>query len=862
MTDDRDIANAIKAGERNREVTELIHNWCTHARVEKFGGVGLIEMQTGLPIGHHSMACDHASAGGIATWDLADAALDFHDRNCVGCTLRNPRRLPNLTQLIRERDEARKRAALHRQQLADQKARTFAERQSRRDELRRLVPAGSATILEQLEELDRDPTDTRREQLFQTARLAPEIFAEEIVEHLFSLLEAGEGWFTEAGLRTLAILKADPARLTRAALVGLARGYAAAQEAGEVLVSHTALADPALIPGALRALVLLAHPPRSPFSGLEPRAPNQQPLFALYRLYPDAVKAGIDRLLSDRQPWALRAGANAITVIHDIDRTISARYARSIVAVLARAETVVDFDESFGRSEMGELYSDLERALTLALETSPAATDEIVESFVQTSRSEGLPRILRSYHELFRAGSRDEPIQEIGAHTVAVKRLIEIASTAQEHDVLMEVLGIFRRDVPHGLEELVRRELTHLMGAAVLIDARRSSLYAEARAEKNWLASMEKRNLASMIGQLQEAFVKWCASAAADSSSATNAYIEVLRGLPDTQEDVRAVMVTGLAELMATAEGLNAALPSLYTALVGTSQRLRAAALEAFSELDRLHREDLPDLLYEAFVISLQDPYVIVHQAAVRSLECFDVPNAFCPSTRGLVRNLILAYSHSREKHADEFLMTCISLYASRYATAKELGGDVGALLVSQMSQFEPYIVVHKIGWFYKRLAHAPGFAAMAIKLLASSRSDSLDDQTVRTLRSLDSSAILAEREALARTSLQEPENRDLTAIAVELLTAAGAWQEAAHIANAAVEAISDTTRHKPRRLFMNLLRVAAAYEMSLASGSLEELPSLEEQWHATQEALEQDRKENEKRRNTFPGVSSAHYGE
>lgn len=192
MTDDRDIANAIKAGERNREVTELIHNWCTHARVEKFGGVGIIEMQTGLPIGHHSMACDHASAGGIASWNLADAALDFHDRNCVGCTLRIPRRLPNLTQLIRERDEALKQAALQKQRLADERARAFARRQSRRDELRQLIPVGSETILEQLEELDRDPTDTRREQLFQTARLAPEIFSADIVEHLFSLLEAAE----------------------------------------------------------------------------------------------------------------------------------------------------------------------------------------------------------------------------------------------------------------------------------------------------------------------------------------------------------------------------------------------------------------------------------------------------------------------------------------------------------------------------------------------------------------------------------------------------------------------------------------------------------------------------------------------
>jgi hypothetical protein len=861
MTGDREIANAIKSGERNREVTELIHNWCTHARVEKFGGIGIIEMQTGLPIGHHSMACDYASAGGMAAYDLADAALDFHDRNCVGCTLRNPRRLPNLTQLIRERDEARNRATLQSKQAADDQARAFAERQLRRDEFRHKVSVGSATVLEQLEELDRDPTEARREQLVQTAKLAPEIFGEEILEHLFSLLEAKEEWFIEAGLRTLAVINAEPARLARAALTTLARGYVGAQEAGEVLVSHTAFADPSLIPAALRALVLLAYPPRSVFSGSEARAPIPEPLYALYGSYPDAVKLGIDRLLGSRQPRVLRAGANAITVIHEIDRTISAPFARSVVAVLARAETVVDFHERFERSEMDELAHDLQRALSLALETSPTDTDEIVGSFIQTSRSEGQARILRSYDQLFR-GRRDEPIQEIAAHTVALKRLIEIASAAQAYDVLMGVLSVIRHDIPAGLEALVRREITHLIGAAVLLDARRSSLHAEARVAKNGLEAMEKQTLVSLISQLQEGFIKWCASAAAESEAATNAYVEVLRGLPDTQEDVRAIMVTALAEIMTSAEGLNAALPSFYTALVGSSQRLRAAALEAFSKLDRVHREDLPDMLHEAFVISLQDPYVIVHQAAVRSLENFDVPTVFRSVTRELIRKLILVYSHNREKHADEFLMTCISLYASRYGTPKELDGDFGALLVSQMGTFEPYVVVRKIGWLHKKLAHAAGFAAMTIKLLSSSRADSLDDQVVRTLRSLDSSAIFAERETLARIAIAEPRNRDLTAIAVELLTAAGAWQDAGRVATAAAEAISDTTRNRPFRLFMNLLRIATAYEAALAADSLKELSSLDKQWQATQEALEQDRKENEKRRDLFPGFSSTDFGE
>ena len=62
MSRDWDIERAIRDGERNQDAKRLIHNWCRHARVEKFGGTGIIEMQTGLPIGHHAMVCDFASA--------------------------------------------------------------------------------------------------------------------------------------------------------------------------------------------------------------------------------------------------------------------------------------------------------------------------------------------------------------------------------------------------------------------------------------------------------------------------------------------------------------------------------------------------------------------------------------------------------------------------------------------------------------------------------------------------------------------------------------------------------------------------------------------------------------------------------
>jgi hypothetical protein len=87
---DRDIERTILDGERNQDAKRLIHNWRRHARVQKFGGTGLIEMQTGLPIGPYAMVCDFAAASGMATWLLEESAVRFHGANCVSCPHRVP----------------------------------------------------------------------------------------------------------------------------------------------------------------------------------------------------------------------------------------------------------------------------------------------------------------------------------------------------------------------------------------------------------------------------------------------------------------------------------------------------------------------------------------------------------------------------------------------------------------------------------------------------------------------------------------------------------------------------------------------------------------------------------------------------
>jgi hypothetical protein len=150
------IDEALQGGARNQATFELVRNWCRHARIRRDGGRGLVEEATGLPIGHVGMACDHAVAAGILSWDLADAAIDFHDRNCARCTHRVPVGFPNLATLVAERDARQERAERESSEARAGLLERRIAREAARNALRAKLPGVSASLLECLDELDQD----------------------------------------------------------------------------------------------------------------------------------------------------------------------------------------------------------------------------------------------------------------------------------------------------------------------------------------------------------------------------------------------------------------------------------------------------------------------------------------------------------------------------------------------------------------------------------------------------------------------------------------------------------------------------------------------------------------------------------
>ena len=126
---------------------QLVRNWCGHARIEKFGGTGLVQLEpacrSGITPCNVTTLLPIASPAGTYVMPV----LDFYDRHCSTCQKRDPVRFPNIQSIVAERD--RKRAEQTERNIA--RAIQTKEADRRRGEAReslkaRLDPVGQAIV--------------------------------------------------------------------------------------------------------------------------------------------------------------------------------------------------------------------------------------------------------------------------------------------------------------------------------------------------------------------------------------------------------------------------------------------------------------------------------------------------------------------------------------------------------------------------------------------------------------------------------------------------------------------------------------------------------------------------------------------
>jgi hypothetical protein len=848
------IEEAVAVGQRNQKTLELLHNWCGHVKPRRHGGVGMVEVATGLPIGHFFLECPYAPAGGMAAFELSETALDFHDRNCVDCKHRKPMGFPNLSALLAERNQRRVQQQTEQERAQREKEDRFAARDAARQKIRASLDAVSATTLERISELDRQE-DGASQRLIETAKLAPETFTSEIIDHLFDLIGSQEYWLVGPCLEAVSNLPVDGARLCNAALTAM-RSFGHREIGGSIVEKHCAQADASLIAGALPSIVSLANPPLMRFGSGGAREPVMGPLTALYAQHKDAVRAGLREMLQQKRAHIAQLAALGLAALIPLDTTLASFLVPELVAKLVRSNHLLEGHEE----EIDDALRDIRDALVLSFTSNPDKVDQLNQDFLIGASDEGAAELYKIYDEVLRdvrfARDRKEPPPITQAHDVAFRRLVVAASEAKNHEVERATSGFFHGE-PYDLAPLAAKHIDLLLGTAAVMEAKLANLREQPLDKSRPESGMERQNRLQHLANLSDALARWaCLSAAKTDLASVKSVLGFLRALPEGSDRLTGSIIGNFHAMMRTPEGLIACLPDFYSAQVGSSQLVRSYAATSFGEMRGAARNNLPSLAFEAFCAQLSDPFLIVYKAAFRALEHFTLPDEFSTRAKNALSSLILYYANERPR--DEFLVKAIDLYARRYATEADMAGAVGTLLVGMLRKGLPYVVAGEMKYGRNVYQRAPGYAGLLIQLFDDHDAVSIyGEELVERIGDLSSESVHEQREALLalgkKMAMQRPR---LVAMLVERFTGANLWEDALDLTKAVYQGIEDNIRNTSVRLQMSLWMLACDFEDAIDKNDTERIGRAGKEFREALAAIEEDDAQHKVRRDPLRGLS------
>lgn len=822
---DRQWAEAVKMGQNNQRTVTLIQSWCAHARIENRGGVGAIQVQTGLPIGLLAMACDYATSGSnMASWDLTHAALDFHGRNCVGCAHRKPVRLPNLSELVAERDAAARVREAKAAAEGLEQVEALRQRRAARDALRAKLAAPSQSLADYLDALDAGLENGAAEALEAAAGLAPEAFTPELVEFLFGLIEGEEHWATETALVVLDKIGAGPDRLANGALRSLAR-YGGVKSA-EVLLRHLGHARQSLVG---RAVPMLIHHAESADLQLVGREGNADPRFllAVHAAFPAEVERVVDELLGSQDPGRLSDGARAVCVLGAADGAVALKFARTVISKLTRMNWEDDSD-----FQLSIVSGELRQAAALGFRFDPVATEALIERFRKGASPKGHLELFQIYRRVLRRGWGEENAPVDAGERAAFDRVIALASNPPNKEVEPELGGFFAH-AGYRFKELAAEKIDALLGAAALLADALDRLDAQYKATPpgNGLTQIERNSRRSGLATLQGNLAELSAKAAAGDLGRTRKFLSLLSSIPSEHTELRHALIGHLDELVTSPDTLAEVLPHLYSTLVGASTFERAAAAKAIGKIRPRLLDDAPPLLLEAFVALLSDQFLLPIREAIEALERVQLPEEMQAEVRTRLWMIILSYAQTAGQQA--FLVQAIDTFTMVFLSDAQRAGTIGEALVKILEGHEVVHTYRELRHLAYRFKTQPAFGRLVVKALLDPNYRRMDG-TMELLQSLPAATVVANAAAfedLASALSFEREEWRLGQILIEAFTRSGLWDGALRIIDIMLVRVDDVPRNRRRRLHLATLRAAVELERAVAQGRLDDVTGLAKAW-------------------------------
>lgn len=805
---------AIENGQNNLKNINLIRNWCANAKIDRHGGIGLIEQMTGLPIGHHGVSCPHAPSGGSFCWNLEESFLEFYSRNCKHCEKRQINGFPTIQPVIdlfekqtlekQEREKAR----------AESEKLALTERMNNREKL--LISGNSFTrqIVDLLNEIDEKNEKVAKEKLVELSKIAPETFNKEIINYLYSVAEKNDNNISITAIRCLIGIHEKTEDLLRLAFK-YASSYGAHNEILDFASDNLKVADENDVSKMLHVFISLAKPNRT-FPGSH-QIEEPKYLIAAITTRPKAVDMFVKNAIARKDVPGFIAAAKIISAVGSGRIEFTNKFLKDIISFLLRRKFLLP---ELSKRDNGEDLNVIREAAQVIYQNNHNLADNFIQGLLkngdQTSRNEAS----EIYSGIFRKYWNDELDTPSDCESLAFERLIWLA-VSDASDLTKSEAYHFFSSQSKSLNKIAVKFIDQLLGSSItfgekLVELEKSPNQNIVRPTSE-LDHIQLGNKISYLENLRSNFIETALSTSSLPEGLTVAKaVDFYKSLPANDFKFRGLFLEELGKYTVTAKDLNCILPCVYESLMSNEVISRYRAIKALNNMSRKLKGDLPNLILELQMALLTDPYIIIHSAAIELCGKLKFPDFMFPQLEMAILNLILNYSKTGGN--DKVLSQAIKYFCNKLLTSERIDGGAGNALISnviaKMSDMYAVEVIEAIG---NRLINCDELPKLICELMMKNWCLSTNNKNLAKLLlrippkllELNKEYIYSCSEFLCKRSVHELEEK------VAWLSIANAWDLAVKLCDFCLSELEDNKHNELLILRINLFKSLCEFELN-----------------------------------------------
>lgn len=632
---DNEFAETVKLGEDNAECLRQMQSWCKHVEIERTTE-GLYAQMTGLPIGMHSVACSKVE-GRTESMNLRWIFSDFLVENCATCPHHTPNGDSSWGKEIidKHREEAHKREQAEKKE-ADRISKLRSELRSKSRDISAEAAPESYRILKYLEAIfSGDETERKEasERLKQSARIGADLFPNAAIELV--LLLAGSNEFSELLLpvcKELASRRTDlGTRLSHVSLDNIEKGLHLEQSALVLDTIGDGVAYP-LDKVYITQLLLSQDYDRLPFRWSPDEPDYSQSTAIIVRSFDvdsESVQNIVRRELQNESDYVRLYLCRAIKLIQKVRPQIAINLLDALVQSLELYENARSGGEQPSKQIIQILQSAfqystnmVDRCLVESMyQVRPAVQEDIVDVYQGQFFDHTITR--EEQREQQNRTEVSEP------EKVAIQRLLSWTKDDRlEIDVRVHVVGALETACRYASAEMLNH-FDSILGYFALISGQEhppnspSGILLPGQSRSNQFEQLDELSRTykwrAFKSRLQTCLAELCKAKPSETFDSICGCLS--QPSAHLEDDFKACCVSLLGQLGKDYSRRPHVLPLLWRGLMDyDSDLVRAKAIYATVEMFLYSTISPPANMVDTIIVHLQDPKIIVHQAALRAI--------------------------------------------------------------------------------------------------------------------------------------------------------------------------------------------------------------------------------------------------